>query len=257
MKIFARIWVICVGVVLITPVLVQAQEFRSANPGGPVNQASPRTFLGLPVPQQWTGARPVSVNRYNGNAVTSRNTNYGPAATCGNGQCATGDCANGRCSTGNCANGRCTTGPGVTGYGVTGQTTNGNCANGQRRKTQYSGVRSNSNRNANHEVQDNWPRRTSRSNVADPFRGAEFQDRDDNWTQRPSMRNPINDLYRSRYNSDDLDLRRPYFNNQSGELMNGGESENASARRDTRAPLPASRSLIGTPTDRADGIAQI
>ncbi|MDA1231187.1 MAG: hypothetical protein O2856_10470 [Planctomycetota bacterium] len=247
MKTFTRISMMCISVVLITPAWVQAQDFRSPNLGRPGYQAPAKTFLGLPLPQQWTGARSVPMHQYHGNAVTSRSTNYGPASTCAHGQCATGRCANGRCTTGN----------GVRGYGVTGQTTNGSCANGQCRQTQSSGVRSNSNRNADYDVQDNLSQRTTRSNMADPFRGAEFQDQDVNRTQRPSMRNPVNDLYPSRYNSDDLDLRRPYFNNQSGELHNNRASENSSAGRDTRAPLPMSRSLIGIPADLAHGVAQI
>ena len=67
----------------------------------------------------------------------------------------------------------------------------------------------------------------------------------------------MNDLMPSRYNSNDLDLRRPYFNNQSGELINNRASESSAGTNNVRAPLPAKRSLIGAPADRAYGVAQI
>ena len=65
---------------------------------------------------------------------------------------------------------------------------------------------------------DNWTPRTTRSNVSDPFRGAAVPNDYDNSTKRPALRNPANGLYPARYNENDLDLRRPYFNDQSGEM---------------------------------------
>ena len=75
--------------------------------------------------------------------------------------------------------------------------------------------------------------------------------------QRSGVRNPVNDLMPSRYNSNDLDLRRPYFNEQSGELIKNRASELSSGTSHVRAPLPTKRSMIGAPADRAHGLAQI
>lgn len=237
-------------IVLSASSFVQAQNFRSPYAGAPMNAGAPRTFLGLPLPQQWTGTRPTSMNQYAGNGPTLNTGNFRQPSPCATGNCPTGNCSTGNCPAGNCANGQCTTR-----RPVMGQTSNSNCANGQCGLNQYPAARSNSGRS--YEAQGNWSPRTTRSNVADPFRGAEYENQNEQWMTRPGVRNPVEDLMPSRYNSNDLDLRRPYFNNQSGELMNDRTSQAFSGSNNLRAPLPAKRSLIGAPADRAHGLAQI
>ena len=260
MKTFKLVSVLSVMIFLMTPAFVKAQNFRSPYGGASANMGAPRTFLGLPIPQQWTGARPASMNQYGGQGPNMTNRNYGQSSPCANGNCANGNCANGNCATGNCSTGNCPTGNCANGQCMTrrpvyGQTSNSNCASGQCRLNQYPNNRSYA--NPDYEAEGNWSPRTTRSNAADPFRGSEYQNQNDQWMTRPGVRNPVNDLMPSRYNSDDLDLRRPYFNNQSGELINNPSSESSSGTSSVRAPLPAKRSLIGVPADRAYGVAQI
>jgi hypothetical protein len=250
MKTFNLVSVLSAIAFLVAPAFVQAQNVRSPYGSAAVNMGAPRTFLGLPLPQQWTGARPASMNRYTGNGPTLNTRSYGQSSPCANGSGATGRCSTGNCSTGNGANGQFTTR-----RPVIGQTSNSNCANGQCRLNEYPNNHSNSNRG--YEPQGNWSSRTTRSNVADPFRGTEYQNQNDHWMQRLGVRNPVNDLMPSRYNSNDLDLRRPYFNDQSVELINNRASESSSGTSNVRAPLPAKRSLNGAPADRAYGFAQI
>ena len=282
----------CIAVLLVTPVFVKAQDFRSPYGGSGMNTNQPRTFLGMPIPQQWSGYRPAAINQYSGNgAYRSNNYNSPYSGQSANGQCGTGNCPNrrnvmgncstGNCSTGNCANGTCrncncpdgacanglcasgqcpTCANGqcagcVNGQCGSGQSANRNCPNGQCRLNQNPNARYNS--GPNYGAQGDWSPRTTRSNSADPFRPAEYQNENNNWTQRPALRNPVNDLYPSRYNQSDLDLRRPYFNNQSGELNNSRSDDSSSAARDTRAPRPSDRSMFGAPADRVDGFTQI
>lgn len=257
----------CVAVLLVAPGSVQAQDYRSPYGGSGANVNHSRTFLGLPIPQQWSGKRPAAMNQYSGQSAngqcatgncpdlrsvsgnfsngTCRNCNC-PNGACANGLCASGQCptcANGQCA--GCANGQC----------GSGQSAIGNCPNGQCRLNQNPTARYNS--GPNYGAQGDWSPRTTRSNAADPFRRADEQIENDNWTQRPALRNPVNDLYPSRYNQSDLDLRRPYFNNQSGALNNSRSGDRSSPAGDTRAPLPSNRSMFGAPVDRAHGLARI
>ena len=211
MKTLNLVSAVSVVILLVAPAFVKAQDFRSPYSGPGANTNQPRSFLGLPIPQQWSGNRPAASNQYSGQFA--------------NGQCGSG------------------------------QSANGNCPNGQCRLNQNSNGRYNS--GMNYGVQGTWSPRTTRSNSADPFRQAEYQNESDNWTQRPTLRNPVNDLYPSRYDRSDLDLRRPYFNNQSGALNKSRSGDSSSAARSTRAPLPSNRSRFGAPVDRADGLAQI
>ena len=245
MKTFNLVSVLSVMIFLVTPTFVQAQNFRSPYGGAPANMGAPGTFLGLPMPQQWTGVRPASINQFAGNGLNWNNRNYGQTSPCANGSCTTGNC-----STGNCADGRCSTR-----RPVIGQTSNSNCANGECRLNQYPNNRPYS--NPGYEARSKWSPRTTRSIAVDPFRREEYQNRNDHGMQRSGIENPVKDLMPSRYNSNDLDLRRPYFNDQSSELINNRASESPSGTSNVRAPLPAKRSLIGTPADRAYGVAQI
>ena len=283
LKVFSAV---CVAILLSAPVFVQAQDFRSPY-GAPGTNAGPsRTFLGLPIPQQWSGNRSSTTNQYSGNAAyRSKGYNESYAGQFANGQYPTGNRANGRCGTGNnttgncadgscrncnCPNGACASGLCVSGQCPTcadgecagcangqcghGQNASRNCLGGQCPLNQNSNARYNSGRGD--DAQGDWSPRTTRSNSADPFRGAESNE-NDNWTQRPALRNPVNDLYPSRYNQNDLDLRGPYFNNQSGERNDSRSGDNSSAARDTRAPRPSDRSMFGAPADRVQGLTQI
>ncbi|MEZ6035640.1 MAG: hypothetical protein R3C17_21285 [Planctomycetaceae bacterium] len=71
------------------------------------------------------------------------------------------------------------------------------------------------------------------------------------------MKNPVNDLYHSRYNESDLNLRRQYFNDQSSELNSNQSARPSSAAIDVRAPRPSDRSMFTVPAERASGLAQI
>jgi hypothetical protein len=255
MKTFNLVSVLSVILFLAAPTLVRGQNYRSPYGGSPANMGAPRTFLGLPLPQQWTGIRPASSNQYAGYGPATNNRNYGQSSPCANGNCATDSCAVGNCSTGNCSTGTGTNCQYTTRRPEFGQNSNSGCANGQCRLNQYPDNRSYSNQG--YEAPGNWSPRSTRSNAADPFRGRDYQNQNDQWMTPPGQRNPVNDLLPSRYNSEDLDLRRPYFNNQSSELIDDRNGESSSGTRNVRAPLPAKRSLIGIPADRAHGIAQI
>ncbi len=256
MKTFNLVSVLSVMAFLAAPTFVEAQNFRSPYGGAPANMGAPRTFLGLPLPQQWTGSRPASTNQFTGNGPNWNNRNFGQSSPCANRRCASGSCSIGTCSTGTCSTGNCGDGQYTTRRPVPGQPSNSNCANGQCRLNQYPDNRSDSN-NPGYGAQGNWSPRATRSNAADPFRAGEYQNRNDRGTPRSGFQNPMNDLMPSRYNSDDLDLRRPYFNEQSGELINNRASESTFETSNVRAPHPAKRSLIGAPADRAYGVAQI
>lgn len=267
MKTLNLVSAVCVAALLVTPVFVRAQDFRSPYGGAGTNAPQSRTFLGLPIPQQWSGNRPAATNQYSGqfangqcatgncpnrrNATGNLTSSTCRNCNCPNGACASGLCASGQCPT--CANGQCA--GCVNGRCGSGQSANGNCPNGQCRLNQNPTARRNS--GSNDGAQGDWSPRATRPNPADPFRQAEYQNENDNWTQRPALRNPVNDLYPSRYNQSDLDLRRPYFNNQSGDLNNSRSGDSSSSARDTRAPLPTDRSMLGAPADRANGLARI
>ena len=267
MKTFNLVSMMCVAILLVAPEFVQAQDFRSPYGGPGTNAKQPRSFLGLPMPQQWSGYRPARTNQYagqftNGQCATGNFPNLRNATgnftngTCRNCSCPNGACANGLCASGQCptcANGQCA--GCANGQCGSGQSAIGNCPNGQCRLNQNPMARYNS--GPNYGAQGDWSPRTTRSNSADPFRRVDDQNENDNWTQRPALRDPVNDLYPSRYNQSDLDLRRPYFNNQSGELNNSRSGDRPSSARDTRAPLPSNRSMFGAPIDRAHGMARI
>ena len=236
MKTLNPVSAVCVAILLVAPAFVLAQDFRSPYGGSGTTANQSRSFFGLPIPQQWSGNRPASMNQYSGSgACRSQSSNSQYSAQFANGQCATGRCGSGRCSCG--------------------QSAGGNCPNGQCRLNQNPDAGYNS--GPNYGAEGEWSPRTTRSNSADPFRQAESRNENENWTQRPALRNPVNDLYPSRYNQSDLDLRRPYFNNQSGEVKNSRSGDRSSAAHNTRAPFPTNRSMSGVPADRAYGLAQI
>lgn len=287
MKTLNLVSAMSVAILLLAPVFVQAQGFRSPYGGSGTNANPSRTFLGLPIPQQWSGNRPAAMNQYSGSGAyrsNSYNNQYsgefanGQCTTgncpirrnttvnCSAGNCANGTCRNCSCPNGACANGLCASGQCPTcangqcagcadGQCASGQFASGNCPNGQCRLNQN--PKSRYDVGPNYGTQGDWSPRTTRSNSADPFRQPEYQNENDNWTQRPALRNPVKDLYPSRYNQSDLDLRRPYFNNQSGELNNSRSDDSSSAARDTRAPRPSDRSMFGAPAERAPGLARI
>lgn len=285
MKTLKTVSMMFAALIFVFAASVQAQDFRTSN-GGPT-----RSFLGLPVPQQWSGARPTSLNQNPGGIDRSYNPRNQNAGTCPNGRCTTGNyqtgyatnsrmangkytngtcgncncpagaCASGLCASGQCpacANGQCVgceNGQCANGQCANGQCSSRNCPNGQCPQNQYPSVRSNSNRN--YGVQENWNTRATRTSPADPYRRAETDNAQDNWTPRAAVQTLNHALNPSRYNRDDLDLRRPYFNNQSGELNDTRSGDQNSVSRDIRAPRPSDRSMFGAPVDRAPGFVQI
>ena len=250
MKTLSFVLTLSIAIAIAVPVCVQAQDYRSPN------AAPARTFLGLPIPQQWNNTRPVSNSQYSNTGTYSPNSSYGQnPANCANGRCGTGNSTTGNCSTSNCPTGRVTSGYRMGDRDATGTCVNCNCPNGACESGQCAsgqcagcangqcagcangqcdGGRNASgncpngqcrlNQNPRHNqvgtygAPDNWTPRTTRSNVSNPFRGAAVPNDYDNSTKRPALRNPANGLYPARYNENDLDLRRPYFNDQSGEM---------------------------------------
>ncbi len=207
-----------------------------------------RGLFGLPMPQQWSGARPVGLNTgYNGSnyrttgyssncpsgncptGYRGQTTNYAPgqyaSGNCVNGQCATGNCPNGQCSAGNCVNGQCAT---------------GNCPNGNCGVAPYTSNR------LPVGAASGWAPRTSRTGAADPFRrSGEVADRDV-WTQRGqrSLVAPLDDALNSRYRSEDLNLRNEYFSNERGADYDGrSQSLNQSRLNSNEWNRPSRRSM--------------
>ncbi len=278
MKTLKTVSMMFVAVAFVSSVSAQAQDYRPSNSG------PSRTFLGLPVPQQWTGVRPTA-NQNTGygaqqgyNAIGlnssscangqcsngSKQAGYGSPDTCANGRCTSGTCSNCNCPAGACASGLCASGQCAAcangqcancanGRCDNGQSVGGNCPNGQCRQN----LNARTTPGQNYGVSGNRVPRNTRSNVADPFRQAEFDNENNNWTPRAATRNLNNVQSPSRYNQNDMDLRRPYFYGQSGELNDARNSENSSVSRDIRAPRPSDRSMFGVPVERAEGLAQI
>ena len=222
------------------------------------NGAPNRGLFGLPMPQQWSGARPNGMNsgssNYgyrqagydpncpNGNCSTGSGYR-GAMSNCPNGQCATGDCSNGQClnaacANGDCPNGCCVNGQCTTGECLTGAYRGGNCPNGNCNTGSYT--------NNRYPVgaQADWSPRSTRTGLADPYRRAdEFDDRG-GWTQRTSrpVLAPLDDAFSSRYRQNDLDLRNEYFGNDPRSRMNSNEW-NRPSRRSLEAPASSSDSV--------------
>ena len=207
---------------------------------GGYNNAPNRGLFGLPMPQQWSGARPMGVNGGASN-YGYRQAGYNP--NCPNGNCSTGACANGQCATGACVNGNCPTGACVNGNcsnaGLqTGTYRGGNCPNGNCGTGSYT--------NSRYPVgaQSEWSPRSTRTGLADPDRRSdEFDDRN-GWTQRTSrpVLAPLDDAFSSRYRQDDLNLRNEYFGNDPRSRMNSNE-RNRPSRRSLEAPAESSGSV--------------
>lgn len=221
--------------------------------GTSYNATPNRGLFGLPMPQQWSGARPTgyngagytqggySANCPNGNCQTGGygvQTGYrGQTGNCANGQCATGACASGQCATGNCPNGQC----------VTGNCPNGNCA-----ATGYSGNR------LPQGAQSGWSPRSSRSGLADPYRrSGDYSDRNE-WTQRAQrpVLDPLNDTLNSRYRRDELELRNDYFGNQSGSGYDHRTQSRSPLRTNSNEwDRPSGRSMEA-PSNGHNGVAR-
>ncbi len=215
------------------------------------NTAPNRGLFGLPMPQQWSGARPMGMNGvssnygyrqagYNSNCPNGNcSTGYrGAMSNCPNGQCSTGACPGGQClngasATGNCPNGQCTTGASLNGAYQAGNCPNGNCGTGSYTNSRYPVG-----------AQADWSPRSPRTGLADPYRQAdEFDDRN-GWTQRTSrpVLAPLDDAFNSRYRQDELNLRNEYFGNDPRSRMNSNEL-NRPSRRSLEAPASSNGSI--------------
>lgn len=204
---------------------------------GGYNTAPNRGLFGLPMPQQWSGARPMGMNG-GASSYGYRQAGYNP--NCPNGNCSTGACADGQCATGACVNGNCPTGTCVNGQcsnaGIqTGAYRGGNCPNGNCGTGSYT--------NSRYPVgaQSDWSPRSTRTGLADSYRRSdEFDDRN-GWTQRTSrpVLAPLDDAFSSRYRQDDLNLRNEYFGNDPRSRMNSNEW-NRPSRRSLEAPASSS-----------------
>ena len=208
--------------------------------GGSYNSAPNRGLFGLPMPQQWSGARPMGMNG-GASSYGYRQAGYNP--NCPNGNCSTGACADGQCATGACVNGNCPTGTCVNGQcsnaGIqTGAYRGGNCPNGNCGTGSYT--------NSRYPVgaQSDWSPRSTRTGLADSYRRSdEFDDRN-GWTQRTSrpVLAPLDDAFSSRYRQDDLNLRNEYFGNDPRSRMNSNEW-NRPSRRSLEAPASSNGSV--------------
>lgn len=212
-----------------------------------------RGLFGMPMPQQWSGARPMTTG-YGYNQANCPNGRCG-TASCPNGNCSTGACANGQCATGNCPNGQCTTGycpNGQCGTGYSARTGSASCPNGN---CGVNGMTGRVPRSLPYSAQADWAPRTTRG-LADPYRRTGSVNDDATWTQR-TMRpvlEPVNDTFRSRYNQEELDLNSDYFRgrNEMDRYSNDRYSNdrvrpssrdwNASSDRSLEVPAPSTRS---------------
>ena len=235
---------------------VIAQDRRNPNYGAPMNSGfnggMNRSLFGLPMPQQWSGARPTGMSRgFNGQGYApSRNP-----ANCANGQCqsgigargqySAGRCANGQCETGSCANGQCGIGQSAGGQFLNGNYTSGyrgmsNCPNGQCPQNAQRG---------------GMPRGT-RSMPADPFRRSGDLSGNDSWTQRPVVAPRTNAFRGAGYDRNDLDLRSEYFGNESDNSDDfRAQTQSRSDENSKEWTRPSRRSLEAPATTRS-GIAR-
>ena len=207
---------------------------------GGYNSAPNRGLFGLPMPQQWSGARPMGMNGGVSN-YGYRQAGYSPncpngncsTGTCANGQCATGSCVNGNCPNGTCVNGQCSNAGMQTGAYRGGNCPNGNCGTGSYTNSRYPVG-----------AQSDWSPRSARTGLADSYRRSdEFDDRN-GWTQRTSrpVLAPLDDAFSSGYRQDDLNLRNEYFGNDPRSRMNSNEW-NRPSRRSLEAPASSSGSV--------------
>lgn len=211
-----------------------------------------RSMLGLPIPQQWSGARPVG---YNGG-----NSGYNRSMNCPNGQCGTmGNCANGQCATGNCANGQC-----ATGNCPNGQCSTGNCPNGQCGYNAYNGAMNcpNGQCGVNQLTrrpvlpQSGWTPRTNRGNAyADPFRRTGSLADEDAWTSRPVVA-PIRNAFGSRYDERDLNLNSEYFGDRDADSYDLRTNDRARSIGGRNSNYRSNRSME-VPQEHSTGSARI
>ena len=221
-----------------------------------------RSRFGLPMPQQWSRARPTGMSRgFNGQGYAAS----GYSANCANGQCQSGNGAAGQCSTGRCANGQCPTGACAGGQCRTGSCANGQCDNGQSQGLQFS----NGNYSSGYRGTSNCPNgqcpqgaqsggmaRNTRSMPADPFRRSGDLSGSDQWTRRPVVA-PLNDGYRGTgYDRNDLDLRSEYFGDEANNRYDfPARTPSRSDYNSNEWARPSRRSLEAPATTRS-GIAR-
>jgi len=221
--------------------------------GNGYGAAPNRGLFGLPMPQQWSGARPT------GAAIGSGYSNSGYNANCPNGNCQTGygvqagyrgqtgNCANGQCATGNCPNGQCATGACANGQCTTGNCPNGNCGVG--------GYTSN---RMPMDAQSDWSPRSSRTGLADPCRrSGDVADRD-SWTQRAQrpVLDPLDEAFNSRYRREELNLRDEYFGRESdADNSYRSQSQSRSRMNSNEWDRPSRRSMEA-PAESFTGVAR-
>lgn len=210
---------------------------------GPVYSAPPaRGFLGLPVPQQWSNARPAAggivtnmpvrnaapgngVNRPSGRPPVCPNGNcYLPAASGGSANCANGQCSFSASGSAYCPDGRCSTGACLNGQCSPQNCLNGTCPNsanlwtpvshrqewtpraGSRYPDSVSGWSDDLQRRENPQRRDDLLRRDELPRRDDRTRYDDWSPR----TLRPAL-DPLNDARGNGYREEDLRLRDDYF----------------------------------------------
>lgn len=218
-----------------------AQDPRYPAPVSRYNSVPQRTLLGLPLPQQWSGVRPVDPNRGRSGQA------YGPAGystNCPNGQCQTGSCPSGQCSTGACASGLCSTGACTSGQCSTGRCQNGTCGSAPDTISPY-----------RQGVHSGWSPRNSRATLADPFRRSGQLSDADAWTPR-SGRNPLNDAFGSQYRREEFDLKSEYFGGDSRILNHQQVPVQTRSRVNSDEWTAPSRRSMEAPAETFSGVAR-
>lgn len=192
--------------------------------------APPRSFLGLPFPQQWLGGQPTGAFRGVPGTASTAGQRTQPE-NCPNGQCGPMDCANGVCALPGSMSGTRRNGNYESGV------TQAGCVNGQCVKKPASASTQNcpngrcpvatTGRQPVRNPDTGWSPRVTRTTVpADPFEKPETGRLSDAALRlvRPAV-DPIRDTFSSDYDSSRLELRSDYFRGEQGRVR-GQQSRN-------------------------------
>ncbi len=234
--------------------------------------APPRSFLGIPVPQQWMGQQPTGAFRNAPGTLSSAGLRTTPA-NCPNGKCGPMDCANGvcaqpgsaastcrngRCAPGgtqaDCVNGQCVRKPASASFSAQPACPNGRCPVATTRRQPVQ----------NQDAE--WtPRVTGRTVPADPFEKPETGRVSDAALRfvRPAV-DPIRDTFSSDYDSSRLELRSDYFRGEQGRVRGQQNRSNQPALENRERGLQGTerqtqpvRRTMDAPLDRNPVTARI
>lgn len=234
-----------------------------------VRTGPPRSFMGLPFPQQWLGGQPTGAFRGVPGTMSTAGQRTTPGS-CPNGKCGPTNCANGVCALpgsmpGTCRNGNCASG-----------VTQAGCVNGQCVKKPVSASTQNcpngrcpivaTGRQPVRNADTEWtPRVTRRTESADPFEKPEAGRISDAARRlvRPAV-DPIRDTFSSDYDSSRLELRSDYFRGEQGRVRGQQNRDNQPALENRERGLQGTerqtqpvRRTMDAPLDRNPVTARI